>query len=185
MPFASPSDAEDWFEDALRMRGAKSIQRDTIKEVVKGGRFAYPKLYTCDATEAYLLIFWRSRDDQIKRTAQVSNKGSALDERLKFASNTFGEGLVQTTQVKETTLLKLLEIAESGIESYLVTAYSNGDVFFANARAFYQFATRYGTYLQFSRDPNMMQSLPYRVPTSWMTPWTQKEIKVGYPTVKD
>jgi hypothetical protein len=183
MPFADSQSAENWFVEALRARGVKKIRQETIVEYVKGGRKAYPKLYYCDDIEAYLVTFWRSSSDQIKASSKMSEFGRELDERIKFTTATFGNGVSQMTQCKEPTLLKLLELDEQGIETFLVTIYSNGDVFWCKARDFYEFATRYGTYQQVSRTPDMAQSLPYRVPTGWMLPWTRKDIIVGPPAL--
>lgn len=87
------------------------------------------------------------------------------------------------TQCKETTLIKLLELTEQGIETFLVTIYGNGEVYWCKVRDFYEFATRYGTYQQYSISPDMAQSLPYRVPTGWMKPWTQKSPIIAFPEI--
>lgn len=91
--------AENWFENMLRVRGSKNIRRETIKEYVKGGRWAYPKLYYCEETEAYLVTFWRNQIDQIKSSAHVSKAGKDLDERIKFTNSTFGENIPYMTRV--------------------------------------------------------------------------------------
>jgi hypothetical protein len=185
MRFDDSRTAEDYFADMLRLRGLTDIRKETIVEYVKGGRRAYPKLYHCGNSEAYLVTFWRNKDARIKDSSQVSDAGKELDERLKFAIHTFGENLYQMTQCKEQTLLRLLDLLEKGVETFLVTIYGDGDIFWCKARDFYEFATRYGTYQQFSATSDMAMSLPYRVPTGWMKPWAQRNPVVGYPQLAD
>jgi len=185
MAFEDSRAAEAWFEEMLRVRGISRVRHETIREYVKGGRFAYPKIYYCGEQEAYLVTFFRSRTDQIKDSSKVSTAGQDLDERLKFAISVFGEGVEQMTKCIEPTLLKLLELEEHGIEAFLVTIYATGEAYWCRARDFYEFATRYGTYQQYARSADMEQSLPYRVPTLWMKPWIQRQPLVGYPEVAE
>lgn len=181
MKFPDSASAEIWFESMLHTRGFQRVHKETIKEYVKSGKWAYPKLYHCDTSEAYLVMFWREKNAQIKDSSNVSSVGKELDERLKFAMYTFGGDVRQMTQCKEPTLLRLLEMSEHGIETFIVTIYADGDTYWCNARDFYEFATRYGTYQQFSATPDRAQSLPYRVPTGWMKLWTQRDLLFQYP----
>lgn len=185
MYFQDSVSAESWFESMLRARGFERVRKETIQEYVKGGRWAYPKLYHCDTSEAYLVMFWRDKNAQIKDSSRVSSVGKELDERLKFTIHTFGGDVRQMTQCKEPTLLRLLKMLENGIETFIVTIYADGDTYWCSAKDFHEFATRYGTYQQFSATPDMAQSLPYRVPTGWMKPWTQKEPLVRYPQLAE
>lgn len=186
MPFDSSREAEAWFEYTLRARGVQAIEQRTITEHVKGGRLAYPKLYVCDRKEAYLLTFWRQKAANIKESGAVSVVGRDLDERLKYARRVFGGNEPEMTQCKENTLLELLELeSREGFETFLVTMYACGDVYWCPARQFYQFATRHGTYQQFAATPDMMRSLPYRVPTGWMRVWQARDLLRRPPALGD
>jgi hypothetical protein len=182
--FPTSADAEIWFRQELTNKLLYIDVRDsTVKEYVKGGRWAYPKLYTCDETDAYLLTYWKSRADLLWDSSQVTQEFKELDSRLKFTINTFGNGLTQMTQCKETTILHLLELEEKGLTTFMVTAYSNGDVFWIRTRDFYEFSTRYGAYQTFFRNPELALGLPYRVPTGWLLPWDTISLKSTIPQI--
>lgn len=179
--FSSSREAEEWFREELRKRRYERIEETTVTEYVKGGRYAYPKLYQCDKSDAYLLTFWRSREDMLWDSSRVTDEFRALDQRLKLTLRIFGRGINQMTQCKESTLLHLLEMENHGFTSFMVTVYSNGNVYWSRARDFYEFATRYGTYQEFFKNPELAVGLPYRVPTGWMTPWEARTIRVAAP----
>jgi hypothetical protein len=184
MQFSTSRDAEFWFEESLRKRGVEAIEQKTIKEYVKGGRWAYPKLYVCDHKEAFLVTFWRNKTANIKSSVKVSSVGQELDKRLKDALQDFGLNEAEMTQCKEETLMTLLELEYSeSFETFLVTIYACGDVYWCRTQDFYQFATRHGTYQQFASSPDMMRSLPYRVPTGWMHRWEARNLVKNPPAV--
>ncbi len=182
--FSGSREAEEWFYEELIKREYQSITKKTIKEYVKGGRYAYPKLFTCDNKDVYLLTFLRSRQDMLWDSDRVTEEFRNLDERLKLAIKIFGQGVNQMTQCKELTLLHLLNLNNEGYQTFMVTVYSNGDAFWARAIDFYEFSTRYGTYQEFFRSAELAYGLPYRVPTGWMIPWRKKSLKYAVPMMK-
>jgi len=181
--FAGSREAEEWFREELRKRRYQRIEETTFREYVKGGRYAYPKIYKCDNRDAYMLTFWRSRDDMLWDSSRVTDEFRALDQRLKLTLSIFGRGMVQMTQCKESTLLHLLELEANGFTSFMVTVYSNGSIYWSRVREFYEFATRYGTYQEVFKNAELAVGLPYRVPTGWMIPWEARSIRSAAPSI--
>lgn len=183
--FSDSVSAENWFKEMLHKRGINEFKMETIREYVRGGRFAYPKLFKCPNNELYLVTFWRDNNDKIWESSKVTDEFKNLNDRLIFTRGVFGNGVSTQTQFKESTILYLLDQEEHGFTSFLVVIYSNGNVYYCKTRDLYEFATRYGTYQTFRKaeDPNL--SLIYRVPTGWMKSWSKKDPISGYPMIFD
>lgn len=166
-PFESSDGALRWFVDALRQRGIELEQTKTIKVNAGQGKYVYQKQIWTKSREIYHIKFWSKRWIP-KDSSKVSAFARPLDERLKFAIRTFGNGDLSASGLNEDTLLELIALNSEGYETFLVTQYKEGDVLWCRADDLYGFVTRHGLLPQVSQT----YGGPFCwVPTGWLKPF--------------
>ncbi len=175
-----PSSVNQWFQSQLSLRGTCIESIEDISEFVPSRNFWIKlKLMHTTNNEAYLVSFWRDVKDKIKSQDQVSIEGKELDERMRYARKNFSPQIDAMVMMKEPTLLRLLEYVTKGTPVFIVAIYPDCSTYWISVQDFYEFATRYGTYQNFSRFESGMSWLPYRVPTGWFKPWANPISRVA------
>lgn len=180
--FRFPQEATDWFVNQLAMRKKTIVRREKWKVYAGKGRWAYPEVLFTDTNEAFFFKFWRNAfipdsSDDI-RMEYIRD----LDERIKFTIRVFGNENRATTFLNESTIIRLMELGDSGVAAYFVVAFENGDVSSCRIADFYDFAIRHGTYSTFSNlKQDMNNDLPYYVPLGWLKAFGA--IITGFPEI--
>lgn len=176
--FVNGSDALAWFRKSLTERQLTIASEEKVATKSGKGRFVYPIKIETTSREVFIVKYW---NEKWIPSTRISNFARDLDERYRFAINTFGNEDASATSMNADLLVKLLELDEKGYDCYVVTIYSCGEVLFCSAREMYEFATRYGTLQQYTSDPYLQDALSLRVPTGWLKRWT--EVESGPPAI--
>ena len=102
-----------------------------------------------------------------KDSANVSTFAKPLDERLKFCINLYGKGDPSASGLNEGTILDLLELEDKGYDTFLVTTYTSGEIYWCKTSELHHFAAMHGLIPQYSRT----YGEPFCwIPTGWLKP---------------
>lgn len=171
------ADAERAFQASLAER---KILVKRLESRVKPGN---SRIFT-DSYEAFHLKFTRK-----PFTPDSDKQGAARELHLKlhFAMSTFefrSSSLLLDSErntmvgIDEDLIFRLLSLSEEGYRTYVVTMLQRGLILWLDAIEFYEFCTRYDTYMKYPRqtDPVLY------VPTGYFLTWA--ETKAAPPVVK-
>lgn len=176
-PFESSDAALAYFLECLSRRGIVVKEVKTIKVSTSNGRFVYQKQVWTQNNDVYHVKYWTNRWIP-KDSSRVSDFAKPLDEKIKTAIKTFGNGDLSASGINEDTLLDLLDISQKGYQTYLITIYQSGEILWCRAEELYYFCTRYGLIPQFSHT----YGEPFCwVPTGWLKNF--EDVLVNWPTL--
>lgn len=111
-----------------------------------------------------------------KPSHKVSEFAKELDEKLKHAIRTFGQGEDTLIGINDNIILDLVALSRQGENPYFVTVLGDGRIMWRGIEDFYNFVMRHDTFFKFARQ-NRPQAM---VPTGWLIPWGEMKV---YPPV--
>lgn len=175
--FSNSSDALNTLKEILYERGMKLSEEKTIAVSTGKGGTVYQKQLWMETREVYHVKHWNQKWIP-KDSTLVSDFAKPLDERLKFCINKFGNGDLSASGINEGTLIDLLENEMKGYETFLVTTYTSGEIYWCRTIDLYIFASIYGLIPQYSSS----YGEPFCwVPTGWFL--TLDQLKKSPPEV--
>ncbi len=155
----------------IHSKGGKIIKTENLSN---RGRYGNLRLFT-DMNEVYHLKFSKKL---IEPRPKTPTNNSDLDEKLRLAVKYFGNGENTLNGLDEDLLLELIEIENTGQQTYFVTVMSDGRVLWRSGREAYEFVQRYDTIIHF---PKAFQQPVGFVPTGWLI--NKSNLIIGLPNI--
>lgn len=145
--FVSSSEAEKWFLKSLEERDFIINEVRPIRIRSGRGKIITQKLAITNTGDAFEIAFW-SKLYQLVRTEDLrENFARERDKKLKNVLKTFGHGTVDVLGIQMSVILELMEMENEGFVTHLVFLIKDGRVFWCRVADFYNFVTRYDSYL--------------------------------------
>jgi len=146
-PFLNSKDAEKWFLESLRIRGYEIKEIRDLRIRSGGGKIITQKLAVTTSSEVFQIAFW-SKLYQLIDTADLREDfAKERDIKLKSVLRSFGYGNIDVLGIQMSAILQLIGLETEGLFAHLVFLVKDGRTFWCKARDFYNFVTRYDSFL--------------------------------------
>ena len=172
--FSDSKEAYQWFKEWIKGKDL-SISDERNIAVSAGRRTVFQQQIWTNSNEVYHFKYWTSKwiPDDSKNIRKEHAR--LMDERLKFVLKNFGNEDLSASGLNLETMLDLLDLAIKGYNTYLITCYASGEIYWAEMLNLYNFCTTYGLIPPYK---TTYGEIFVWIPTGWLSPISSPRISL-------